>query len=236
LTALGIDAGAGLVAVGDTGFVRLCVGADLQVTIAEVIAPLALPPGIRFNDGKVDGAGRFWAGTMDDAERIADGSLYRLDRGGNLSSIRTHIGVPNGPCFFADGTMLFADSAARRISTLDLDCVGNPISERMFAQFTPEQGYPDGMTVDDEDHVWIAFWGGWCLRRMSRSGRIVAEVRLPVERPTCPAFGGPDLDCLFVTTATTGLTAVQLQQQPYAGGLLALKPGIRGRHSYSFAG
>jgi D-xylonolactonase len=236
LTALGLAVDADLVAVGDAGFVRLSVDADLQVSIAEVIAPLTLPQGMRFNDGKVDAAGRFWAGSMEDAEGAARGGLYRLDRRRQLSLVRSQIGVPNGPCFFADGTMLFTDTARGRITALTLDAAGDPVTEQLFAQFTPNQGYPDGMTVDAEDHVWIAFWDGGCLRRLSRTGQLITEIELPVQRPTCPAFGGAALDQLFVTSATTGLSAEQRRRQPFAGGLLRLEPGVFGRGSHMFAG
>ena len=236
LTALALAADADLVGVGDAGFVRLSVGMDLKVSMAQVIAPLTLPPGMRFNDGKVDAAGRFWAGSMEDAEQAARGGLYRLDRPHQVSLVRGHIGVPNGPCFFADGTMLFTDSALGRITALTLDAAGDPVTEQLFAQFTPSQGSPDGMTVDAEDHVWIAFWDGGCLRRLSRTGQLVTEIALPVQRPTCPAFGGAALDQLFVTSATTGLSAEQLHRQPLAGGLLRLEPGVSGRPSHVFGG
>jgi D-xylonolactonase len=235
LTALGLAGHGSLVAIGDAGLVRLSVAADLAVSSAEVIATVALAPGMRFNDGKIDAAGRFWAGTMDDAERTACGSLYRMD-GRRVTTVRSDIGVPNGPCFFADGTLLTTDSARRCITALTLDGDGNPLAERPFAQFTPNQGYPDGMTVDAEDHVWIAFWDGWCVRRLSRTGQIVAEIALPVQRPTCPVFGGAALDQLFITSATTGLAAEARHRQPFAGGLLRLVPGTVGRDSHRFAG
>jgi xylono-1,5-lactonase len=236
LTALGLARDADLVAIGDAGLVRLSVAADLQVSVAEVIASFALPPGIRCNDGKVDAAGRFWAGTMDDTERTACGSLYRVDAQRRVTTVRRAIGVPNGPCFFADGTMLTTDSARGCITALTLDEEGTPVAEHEFAQFAPSQGHPDGMTVDAEDHVWIAFWDGWCLRRLSRIGQIVAEIALPVQRPTCPTFGGAALDQLFITSATTGLVADQRHSQPFAGGLLRLQPGVCGRGSPRFAG
>jgi D-xylonolactonase len=234
LTALGLTVDADLVAVGDAGFVRLSVSADLQVSIAEVIAPLALPSGMRFNDGKVDAAGRFWAGSMEEAEVAPRGELYRLDQPRQVNRVRSHIGVPNGPCFFADGTMLFTDTARGEITALTLDGAGDPVTEQLFARFTPSQGYPDGMTVDAEDHVWIAFWDGWCVRRLSRTGQLVIEIELPVQRPTCPTFGGAALDQLFVTSATTGLSAEQRRRQPLAGGLLRLEPGVLGRRSHLF--
>ncbi len=235
LTALGLAEDRALVAIGDAGLVRLSVGPDLQVSAAEVIATVKVEAGMRFNDGKVDAAGRFWAGTMDDAERLACGSLQRFD-GRRATTVRTDIGVPNGPCFLADGTLLTTDSARGCITALTVDEDGNTVAERPFAQFTPSQGYPDGMTVDAEDHVWIAFWDGWCVRRLAPTGQIIDEIALPVQRPTCPVFGGAELDQLFITSATTGLTAKQRQAQPFAGGLLRLAPGVTGRASHTFRG
>jgi len=229
LTAMGLTQRNDLIACGDSGFVRLSVAADLRVSISEVIACPQERPGNRFNDGKVDDQGRFWAGTMDDEERGAHGCLYRLDAGGVLNRIRTGMTVPNGPCFLEDGTVLTTDSPHRRITALQLNRAGEPIAEWVFACFSAEQGYPDGMTVDADDHIWIAFWDGWCLRRLSPDGEIVTEIPLPVQRPTCPAFGGPGLQQLYITSATTGLSQDALDIQPLAGSLLMLEPGVRGR-------
>ena len=235
LTALGLAQGGKLIASGDPGFVRLSIADDLSISACDVLATVDEPAGNRFNDGKVDGEGRFWAGTMDDAEAAARGSLYRLDPDRTVSRVRSGIMVPNGPAFLADGTMLVTDSAAQRITVVTLDAAGNPVAERPFAAFAPEQGYPDGMAVDAEDHVWIAFWDGWCLRRLSPEGEIVREIPLPVQRPTCPAFGGRDLDRLYVTSATVGLTPEALARQPLAGALLCLT-GEAGRSPTRFAG
>ncbi len=236
LTALGLADRNELIACGDRGFVRLSVAADLRVTIRQVLQAPHERPGNRFNDGKVDARGRFWAGTMDDAEAGAFGSLYRLDGGGILKQIRTGMRVPNGPCFLADGTVLVADSPHRRITALLLDEHGEPTAEREFARFTKEQGFPDGMTVDAEDHVWVAFWDGWCVRRLAPNGRIVAEIALPVQRPTCPAFGGADLQQLYITTANTGIAPEALAAQPLAGSLLRIHVGVRGREPGRFGG
>ncbi|HTY51459.1 MAG TPA: SMP-30/gluconolactonase/LRE family protein, partial [Steroidobacteraceae bacterium] len=176
----------------------------------------------------------FWAGTMDDAESGAHGCLYRLDCSGDLKRIRTGISVPNGPCFLEDGTMLTTDSPHRVITALQLDEQGDPIAERVFAHFGDEQGFPDGMTVDADDHVWVAFWDGWCIRRLNPQGRIVAEVPLPVQRPTCPQFGGRDLRQLYVTTACTGLAEAALLRQPWAGTLLCCEPEVGGRAGTRF--
>jgi len=236
LTALGLADHDELIACGDRGFVRLSVAEDLRVSIREVIQTPQERPGNRFNDGKVDERGRFWAGTMDDAEDGAYGTLYRLDGNGVLRQMRTGMRVPNGPCFLADGTVLVTDSPHRRITALLLDAHGEPTAEREFARFTPDQGFPDGMTVDAEDHVWVAFWDGWCVRRLSPSGQIEAEIALPVQRPTCPTFGGADLQQLYITTASTGIAPEGLATQPLAGSLLRIDTDVRGRAPHRFGG
>ncbi len=236
LTALGLAAGGGLVACGDRGFVRLRVDPDLRVSIMEVLAVPAEHAGNRFNDGKVDEHGCFWAGTMDDAEQTARGALYRLQGDGRLRQVRDGIRVPNGPCFLADGTLLTTDTAEGVITALQLDAAGVPVAERTFARFTSGDGFPDGMTVDAQDHVWVAFWDGWCLRRLSPAGEVVARIDLPVQRPTCPAFGGELLQQLYVTSARVGLAAADLTRQPLAGGLLRLEPGVCGRPAPCFDG
>ncbi|MES2056025.1 MAG: SMP-30/gluconolactonase/LRE family protein [Pseudomonadota bacterium] len=229
LTAIGLDTQGGLIGCGDPGFVQLAIDEPtLHVSVAMVLGRIDEPAGNRFNDGKVDPAGRFWAGTMDDAEERASGVLYRFDTAAAPVAIRTDIMVPNGPAFASPEIMYHTDSARQSIARTMLDAAGNVIDERVFAQFTPDQGYPDGMTVDVDGYLWIAFWDGWCVRRLSPAGDIVTEIDLPVRRPTCPVFGGPALDRMFVTSATVGLDAEALAAQPMAGGLLSFDPGVRG--------
>lgn len=236
LTALALTDGDDLVAAGDDGFVRLSIDENLTLRARTVIACPAEPRGNRYNDGAVDSSGRFWAGTMDDAEEGARGTLYRLDPDRSVAAVRSGIMVPNGPAFLADGTMLATDTATRTIAAVTLDACGTVITERVFAQFGEEHGYPDGMAVDAQDHVWIAFWDGWCLRRLAPDGTITETLRLPVQRPTRPVFAGERLDRLFVTSATVGLTREELAAQPDAGALLRLTPGVIGRAPHRYAG
>ena len=226
-------AAGGFVGAGYDGFLE--IGPDWR------ISPIGDPePELganRFNDGKVDRQGRFWAGTMDRFEREASGSLYRL--GADLGWTRVDSGyrVTNGPAFSVDGrTMYHTDSALQRVYAFDLGEDGTATNRRIFAQFGDGDGYPDGMTVDADDGLWIAFWDGWCVRRLSPSGERLAELRVPVQRPTSCAFGGADLDRLFITSASRGLSADQLSEQPCAGGLFVTEPGVRGLAEPSFAG
>ena len=191
----------------------------------------------RFNDGKVDRAGCFWAGTMDDEEKAASGALYRLCAG--LDPVRVDDGyrVTNGPAFSPDGRLMYHNDSTRQVTyVFDLDDGGEAYDRRVFAQHEEGGGYPDGMTVDAEGCLWIAFWDGWCLRRFSPSGELIGTLELPVQRPTSCAFGGPGLDQLFITSARVGLEEAALSTQPFAGGLLVAKPGATGLSEPLFAG
>ena len=191
----------------------------------------------RFNDGKVDRQGRFWAGTMDRFERESSGSLYRLDPDHRWTCIDSGYRVTNGPAFSLDGrTMYHTDSARQRIYAFDLAEDGSTSNRRIFAQFGEGDGYPDGMTVDSQDCLWVAFWDGWCVRRLSPSGKRLAELAVSVQRPTSCAFGGPQLDRLFITSASRDLSPDQLSAQPSAGGLFVTSPGVGGVAEALFAG
>ncbi|HYI48452.1 MAG TPA: SMP-30/gluconolactonase/LRE family protein [Allosphingosinicella sp.] len=191
----------------------------------------------RFNDGKVDREGRFWAGTMDRFEREATGSLYRLDPDLKPTRVDSGYRVANGPAFSLDGrTMYHSDSALQRVYAFDLAEDGAAANRRIFAEFGPGEGYPDGMTVDAQDCLWIAFWDGWCLRRLSPDGERLLELAVPVQRPTSCAFGGSALNRLFITSASRGLTRTELEEQPFAGGLFMASPGVTGVAETPFAG
>ena len=191
--------------------------------------PEPLFPRNRFNDGKVDRLGRFWAGTMDDEEEHARGALYRLNPDLNCTCIDAGYHVPNGPAFDPAGKRMYhSDSAKQLIYLFDLAPDGSVAGKRVFARFGEGEGYPDGMTVDAEGCLWVAFWDGWCLRRFSPQAELLAEVPVPVQRPTSCAFGGRDLDQLFITSARIGLDENQLAMQPLAGALFMVRPAIGG--------
>jgi sugar lactone lactonase YvrE len=194
-----------------------------------IVRPPSEPTGNRFNDGKLDRRGRFWAGTMDDAERQATGSLYRFVPGAEPLLIDSGYRVTNCPAFNLAGTRMYhTDSGRQTIFRFDLDEQGDVTGKQVFAQFEGGHGYPDGMTVDAEDCLWVAFWDGWCLRRFAPTGNQIAEVAMPVARPTSCTFGGADLATLFVTSARVNLSEVKLSRQPLAGSIFALEPGVRG--------
>src|SRR5687768_17175251 len=193
------------------------------------IDPEAALPGNRFNDGKLDRSGRFWAGTMDDEERQASGALYRVDPDLSWTAVDRGYLVTNGPAFSPDGSIMYQNDSARQVTyVFDLDGDGNASSKRTFLQFGKGDGFPDGMTVDSDGCLWIAFWDGWCVRRFSREGERLGTIRMPVSRPTSCVFGGAGLDQLYVTSASIGLDDGALEMQPNAGGLFMLELGVRG--------
>ena len=213
----------------------VAIGEDFAVT--PLVHPEVDQPGNRFNDGKVDRAGRFWAGTMDRKESKDTGSLYRLDPDLTCTRVDSGYSVTNGPAFSVDGrTMYHTDSGRQTIFAFDLDDAGGASNRRVLTRFGPGDGYPDGMTVDAEDCLWVAFWDGWCVRRLSARGERLQEIAVPVQRPTSCAFGGKDLGQLFITSARRDLTAAEMERQPQAGGLFCVKPGVTGIAECPFAG
>ena len=227
-------AGGGFIGGGYDGFLDI----DLdRGTFRLLVDPEPDLASNRFNDGKTDREGRFWAGTMDRHEREASGSLYRLDADLSWTRIDGGYRVTNGPAFSLDGrTMYHTDSALQRIYAFDLAEDGSAANRRLFRQFGPGEGYPDGMTVDSDGCLWIAFWDGWCLRRLSPEGEVIRTIAVPVQKPTSCAFGGPALDRLFISSARRGLAPEELQKQPNAGGLFMTEPGVKGAAEALFAG
>jgi len=204
------------------------------------LAPAANPeaqlPQNRFNDGRCDRAGRFWVGTMSDVKRDPVGSLYRVDTDFTCIKLRNGIIIPNSLAFSPEGrTMYFADTNRHTIWSWDYHLAsGAATNERVFAD--TGSGRPDGSCVDAEGCLWNAEYGAWRLVRYTPRGKVDRVVALPVANPTCCCFGGEDLDTLYVTTATQRLTPEELAQQPLAGSLLALRPGVKGLAEARFAG
>jgi sugar lactone lactonase YvrE len=224
----------GFIAGTDEGIAEIDL-ADGRMKI--LFNPEADLPGNRFNDGKVDRSGRFWAGTMDDSERQASGSLYRIDADLRCTRIDEDYRVTNGPAFSPDGTIMYHNDSARQVTyAFDLDEAGNASNRRTFIQFGEGDGYPDGMTVDAEGGLWIGFWDGGCLRRFSAEGELTQVLEMPASRPTSCTFGGPNLDRLYVTSASIDLDETALSMQPNAGGLFMVTPGVQGIAEVPFAG
>jgi L-arabinonolactonase len=195
-------------------------------------------PHTRVNDGKTDRQGRFVAGGFDEAEGKLVSSVVRLDPDGRMSTLFGGVGCANGICFSPAGTTLyFADTNAAIMWSFEYDpATGTPGQRRVFARFKDQPGLPDGSCVDAEGFVWNAEWNGRRVVRYAPDGRIDRVVDIPVLNPTCVAFGGADLDTLYVTTARYRMTADQLAAEPASGALFATRPGVRGLADAKFAG
>lgn len=218
----------------DTGFHMVDLVTGRRKAIADPESDL---PNHRFNDGKCDAAGRFWAGTFDMTRQPHAGSLYVLEPNGSVRRMLDHVSISNGLEWSLDNrTMYYIDTPTLQVSAFDFDLLTGTISNRRIViEFPDGVGRPDGMTVDTEDMLWIAHWDGGRISRWDpRTGRCLTEIPLPVDRVTSCAFGGPDLATLYVTTARTGLDAQRLEQQPSAGGLFAVEPGVTGRPANMF--
>ncbi len=225
----------GLVAGTQDGFAVVDPEAGIFQVIDHPEADLA---DNRFNDGKVDPHGVFWAGTMDDTKQARSGVLYALRPDHSWAATDLGYRITNGPAFSPDGRTLYHSDTLDRVTyAFDLAPGGAVGERRVFRRWKDVSGNPDGMTTDADGHLWIAFWGGWCLRRVAPDGAIVGEFTLPVSNVTSATFGGPKLDRLFVTSARAELDDAALGRQPLAGGLFeVVGHGVTGLDGGVWAG
>jgi sugar lactone lactonase YvrE len=184
----------------------------------------------RFNDGKADPWGRFWAGTYLERPRGAC-ALYRLDPDHSLHTITTGVTCSNGIGWSPDGTiMYYIDTRTGGVDAFDHDPSSGTVTGRRRL-IDIDRGWPDGMTVDADGCLWVALWDGWGVRRYAPDGRLLSTVEVPARRVTSCAFGG---DTLYITTARTGID--DFSDQPAAGALFACDPGVAGLPVGEWAG
>lgn len=219
VSALGLRRKGGYVCARGDGFAFLTLGGHAIETSA-LCNPEAGLPGNRFNDGKVDPFGGFWAGTMDDLEKDrAAGSWWRLAPDGGVSKLDGGFHVTNGPAFdAARGRVYFTDSARQTIFVAKAE-EGGFTGKRVFLQFQAGEGYPDGMDVDADGQLWVAFWDGAAVRRFSPDGELLEEIAIPAPRPTSVALVG---DRAYVTSARAGLKPDELAAGPQSGALFEI--------------
>ena len=186
--------------------------------------------GNRLNDGRCDPAGRFWVESM--WERTSDGRftgmLHRVEPDGSAVITRRNIGVSNGLAFSPDGrTMYFADTLHQKIWAYDYDVdTGAATNEIVFADYTHLPGRLDGGCVDADGCYWGASVNGWAVIRVTPDGRLDRRIELPVQKPSMCAFGGAELDVLYVTSIATHITEERSVRQQCVGGVLAVDAGI----------
>ncbi|MDO3410747.1 SMP-30/gluconolactonase/LRE family protein [Saccharibacillus sp. CPCC 101409] len=191
----------------------------------------------RFNDGKCDASGRFWAGTMSLVGKDKQGGFYCLDGDLSVRHIFGEVSTSNGLGWSPDGTVLYyIDTGTKKVQAFEFDAdKGELGAERTVVSFENEEGWPDGMAVDADGDLWIAHYGGARVSKWEPvSGRKIGEIALPVDNVTCCAFGGEDLGDLYITTAQDGLSDERKAQQPLAGALFVCRPGPKGQPAHLF--
>lgn len=189
----------------------------------------------RFNDGKTDPQGRFWAGKMGGG---FTNSLFRLDPDRSIHRMESGISISNGLAWSPDlSTFYFTDSEGRVIYAYDYDPTSGSISNRRdFARIPRDGGFPDGLAIDSQGYLWSARWGGWKVVRYAPDGSIDCEIPIPVEFPTSCAFGGPELKDLYLTSAWVEVRPDARAAQPMAGDLFRLSVDVPGLPEPFFAG
>jgi len=223
----------------ESGVFELSLRDDGGIDASRLAGVTHVQPGMRFNDGRCDRQGRFWAGSMVMNMGLASaaGVLYRYGASTGLQPMLDGLVTPNGLGFSPDGhTMYLSDShpSVQTIWAFDYDtATGTPSRRRVFVDMKPLPGRPDGAAVDEDGCYWICGNDAGLVHRFTPEGKLDRSLAVPVKKPAMCAFGGAGLDTLFVTSIRPD--GVDLSDQPLAGGLFALRPGVRGISEPSFA-
>ncbi|OHB17417.1 MAG: hypothetical protein A2544_01965 [Candidatus Zambryskibacteria bacterium RIFOXYD2_FULL_43_10] len=204
-------------------------------TVTGIIDPEADKPRNRFNDGKCDHAGRFWAGTMALDASPGQGTLYMLDTSCQIHKKYSPVTISNGICWSLDNKqMYYIDTPTQQILVFDFDLLNGEIrNSKALVTIDKDGGSPDGMTIDANGCLWIALWGGGAVICYDpKSNKFLYKIDLPVSQVSSCAFGGENLDELYITTAKADL----LKKEQLAGALFKIKTGIQGLPTSSFNG
>lgn len=234
--AAALRSGGGFVLATEDGFAFF--DPDLE-ELTFIDDPEADRPGNRFNDGKCDPAGRFWAGTMAYSVEEGAGALYRLGPDGRARTMVQGLTISNGLAWSNDHqTMYHIDTIPRKVYAYDYDVTTGEVTNRRVAiDVAPELGYPDGMCIDTQDKLWIAHVGAGCVRRWDpNTSDIMQTISLPTAKPTSCSFGGKNLKTLFITTAWEHMSEAEKERDPLAGALFAVELPYQGQPPVRFAG
>lgn len=197
-------------------------------------------PDNRFNDGKCDPAGRFFAGTMSVKNVSHAGNLYSLETNYSVRKKINGVTCSNGMAWSPDHRVFYyIDTGEQQVAAYDYDVTYGSISNKRFIISIPaDEGYPDGMTIDSDGMLWIALWNGWKVNRYDPvNGKLLDQIHLPVSLVSSCTFGGENLTDLYITSAKTGLSEAELSKQPLAGSLFVIKDcGYKGMLPFEFGG
>jgi sugar lactone lactonase YvrE len=220
----------GFVAATSEGFAAVELDGSWSTRVA------ILGVGQRMNDGKCDPTGRFWAGSTEMEFASGQGALHVLSGDWRTERVLDDLTLPNGLGWSPDGSVFYLiDTIAAELNAFDVSPDQSaPTNRRLLVQFRPGEGMPDGLTVDTDGCLWIAMWGGGRLVRISPTGQRLLELPVPAHQPSSCAFGGPDLDVLYVTSAREGM---RLAEDDPAGSVFAVRGlGVRGLPTPAFEG
>jgi sugar lactone lactonase YvrE len=236
--AIALRSNGGMVAALQNSFATIDME---QQTIHPIMDPEVHLPDNRFNDGKCDPAGRFWAGTMDYVSgKKGAGSLYVMQKDLTVERVVQDVSCSNGLAWSPDHrTLYYIDTPTREVVAYDYEITSGRITNKRAVVTIPDtDGYPDGMTIDTEGMLWVACWDGWRVSRWNPlTGALLQTIKLPASRITSCAFGGAGLDDLYITSAKTGLSEQDLKAQPLAGSLFVIKKcGFKGANPFVFGG
>jgi len=194
--------------------------------------PSTLSKEQRLNDGKCDPQGRLWVGSMNLDQRPKQSHLYRIDASGNSEKILDSVSISNGIAWTKDDkTMFYIDTPTRKVMAFDFNGETGTISNpRIHCSIPDSLGWPDGMTLDENDNIWIGMWGGYCVSYWSgKTGQYLGKVNVDAPNVTSCAFGGDKFETLYITTAREGLHPDLLEKYPLSGDVFEAKPGVKGR-------
>lgn len=218
-----------------TAVVALEDGIYIQNTKSGVLSLLsdveAKLPENRFNDGKCDPNGNLWVGSMHLAETDPAAQLYKVAPDGTTTAMLDQITISNGIVWTKDSkTMYYIDTPTMNIRAFDFNPASSTISnERVVIKVADSLGFPDGMTIDSEDHLWVGMWNGNGVVQFDPiSGEVLSRISVPAHNVTSCTFGGPNLDVLYITTASVDMTDEEKQKFPLAGSVFKVTPGVSG--------
>ncbi len=226
-------AGGGFAAAMAAGYYLL----DDRGAVRRLCAPEELAAALRYNDGKCDRKGRFWAGTQIMRNEMRDKGFFGcLDVDGSFRTALTGVTTSNGLAWNENDTVLYyIDTPTRAVRAFPFDLERGALGEGKVCVTVPrEYGFPDGMTIDREGMLWVAHWQGGAVRRYDpRTGECIGVLPVPASRVTCCCFGGDNLDTLYITTSRRD---VDTDAEPLAGGIFQAKVGVSGYEAFAFDG
>ncbi len=203
-----------------------------NLKLKKILKSIKIEPNLklnRINDGKTDPAGNLWFGTMDNLERkIEKGSLYKLDKNFKLIKVDKNYRITNGPAFIDQYNFYHTDSPKKTIYKIKINKNNKIVSKKIFKKLSPDEGSPDGMTLDKNKNLWVAHFHGACISVFNKNAKLIHRIHFPAKNITNCAFGGKNTKELYVSTATKGMSKADLRKFRYSGFFFSVKTNAKG--------